>query len=82
MLGSLGLDYIDSGAQEVVFTPAVDSIEIPVRIIDDELLEGNEIFQVLLSIPSNPPSGLNPSQTASTATITILDDEGEKTECT
>lgn len=59
-----------------MFSPSDESFEIPINVIDDGIFEGNEPFQVSLSIPDNPPFGLNPSQTASTATITILDDEG------
>lgn len=78
----LGEDYIDSGVMELVFTPSDDSFEIPLRTLDDTLFEENEQFLISLSIPSNPPARLNPSQTASSAVITILDNEGKKTALT
>ena len=63
---------------QMTLTPADDSVEFPVTIIDDTLVEANESFQIVLSIPDNPPSGLSASLTTSTTTITIIDDEGTK----
>ena len=74
----IGLDYDESSITQVTLTPADDSVEFPLAIIDDTLVEANELFQIVLSIPDNPPFGLSASLTASTTTITIIDDEGTK----
>lgn len=61
----------------MVFTPADNSLEISVMTLNDTIFEDNEQFEIILSIPANPPSGLRASQTAAVTTITILDDEGK-----
>lgn len=72
-----GEDYVFTTEDKVVFTPADNSFELSVMTLNDTLFEDNEEFQIILSIPTNPPSGLRASQTAATSTITILDDEGK-----
>ena len=57
----------------LTLNPEDASIPVPISIIADNRLEGNEVFQASLSIPNNPPSGLGPSM-VSTASITIIDD--------
>ena len=59
----------------LTLNPEDATIPVPVSIMSDVILEDNELFIGSLSIPVNPPSGLGPSATASTTTITILDDE-------
>ena len=72
-----GEDYSFTSEGLVVFTPADNSLEVSVMILNDTLFEENEDFQISLSIPTNPPSGLRASQTAAVTTITILDDESK-----
>ena len=69
-----GVDYVGS-SMLLTLNPEDTSVPVPVSIISDMILEGNEIFLGSLSIPVNPPLGLGPSATASTTTINILDDE-------
>ena len=74
---SPGMDYFINDTEfAFIFTPTDDSFEIPVIILDDQILESNEDFQLTLSTPTNPPSGLQILSTASSATIRIIDNEG------
>lgn len=66
------MDYIGD-SMLLTLNPEDASIQVPITIISDNRLEGNEIFLGSLSTPNNPPSGLGPSM-VSTATITIIDD--------
>ena len=68
----VGVDYIGD-SMLLTLNPEDASIQVPITIISDNRLEGNEIFLGSLSIPNDPPSGLEPSM-VSTATITIIDD--------
>ena len=68
----VGVDYIGD-SMLLTLNPEDASIQVPITIISDNRLEGNEIFLGSLSTPNNPPSGLGPSM-VSTATITIIDD--------
>ena len=70
----VGVDYIGN-SMALTLNPEDASMTVPVSIISDMILESDEQFLGSLSIPVDPPSGLGPSATASTATITISDDE-------
>ena len=61
----------------VTLNPEDSSVVIPIGIIPDQIVEGNELFLGALNIPINPSDGLRSSTTAATTTITILDDESE-----
>lgn len=67
----------DGNNMIVIFNPEDDSIQIPVTINDDTIVEADETFQIILSIPDDPPSGLGLSTTSSSTVITIFDDESE-----
>ena len=69
-----GMDYIGN-SMLLTLNPEDNSVPVPVSIIPDMILEGDEIFLGSLHIPVNPPLGLGRSATASTTAISILDDE-------
>ena len=71
-----GDDY-STTQMSVTLNPEDVSVQVNVVIIDDDILEINEEFQAILSIPADPPSGLNPSPTAGTTVIFIIDNEGK-----
>jgi len=67
------IDY-KSGPYEVRIPTGQTSVQFTVNIIDDNILEGNEIFILTIdpsSIPSDIAAG-NPNQT----TVTIVDNDG------
>ena len=67
-------DY-NSGPYNVTFPAGVTSVSFDVTIIDDNILELNEQFDLTI-ISSSLPNGFtvdNPSQ----ATVTIIDDDSE-----
>ena len=61
----------------VTLNPDQSSVVIPIDIINDTIVEGDEQFLGALNIPVDPPDGLRSSTTAATTTINILDDESK-----
>jgi hypothetical protein len=58
------------------FAPTESRLSIPVNIIDDQILELNEQFQLQLSVgPSDPPTG-HGLGTIQSALIQIIDNDG------
>ena len=67
-----GQDY-NSGQYNITFVVGVSSVSFDISIIDDEILEHNESFNLgLCSLPDNVIVG-NVSQ----ATVTIMNDESK-----
>ena len=69
-----GVDYY-SGPYTVTFGAGITRVSFNVTIIDDNMLEPNEQFDLTI-ISSSLPNGFtvdNPSQ----ATVTIVDDDSE-----
>ena len=66
-----GADYGDFGWTTLTFAAGETSKTLPVSIVDDTLVEGDETFQVLLG---NPAGGATLG-TTSTSTVTIKDDD-------
>ncbi len=59
---------------EIDFSPDEQNIFIPVSIIEDDILEAVEQFQLILAVPTNaPPYSLETTFTI----VSILDNEGE-----
>ncbi len=70
-----GMDFTTLTLPLVIdFSPDEQNISIPVTIIEDDILEAVEQFQLTLGIPNNVPQYL--LGTAAT-TVSILDNEGE-----
>ena len=67
-------DYADPDRQ-LTFGPGNMFVDIEITIVDDLLVEGLDIFRLLLSIPEQRVN-LNPNTTQ----ISILDDDGRQ-EC-
>ncbi|MES9971161.1 MAG: Calx-beta domain-containing protein [Candidatus Thiodiazotropha sp.] len=65
-----GLDYI-SDAKTLHFLSGETKKQIRVELIDDEIFEGNETFQLLLTPVSDSATIVEPA----TTTVTILDDD-------
>ena len=59
-------------ALTLTFNPNNTCVDIPVPIIDDEICEDDEMFFGEISNPSDSDVTLNPT----TATVTIMDNEG------
>ena len=68
------MDY-DSGPYNILFSAGQTSVKFNVSIIDNDLLEDNETFNLTI-IPSSLPSKVNTSNPAQ-VTVTIVDDEGK-----
>lgn len=70
-------DYI-SVDDSVTFEPQPDGQSSPqctdIAIVNDNLLEGDEIFMVEIQ---NPSQGVSPDPMASSATVTITNDDGK-----
>ena len=60
----------------IEFAPLESRINIPLTIIEDDILESRESFLLLLSIPVDPPIGYGLG-THSTANVHIDDNERE-----
>ena len=69
-----GVDY-DSGIYNVVIPAGQTSVPFDVPINDDDILEGNEDFDLTI-IRNTLPDGVTRGNPAS-ATVTIVDDEGK-----
>ncbi len=57
------------GGVVVQFSPSQLSVDVPVTILDDSVVEANENFFGLLTNPVGDPVNLNPDR----ATVTIND---------
>ena len=70
-------DYI-SVDDSVTFEPQPDGQSSPqcidIAIVNDDLLEGDEIFMVEIQ---NPSQGVSPDPMASSATVIITNDDGK-----
>lgn len=64
------IDYV-SAAGSVSFQPGETEKQIQIDLIDDDLYEGNETFQLLISAVSEGATIAEPA----TTTVTILDDD-------
>ena len=61
---------------QLVFAPTESRLPIPLNIIDDQILELNEQFQLQISVgQSDPPTGHGLGDIQS-ALVQILDNEG------
>ena len=69
-----GCDYSGLNEVEITFGPAIDSIIYQIPITNDEILEAEESFTVLLSVPSTE-RGVVLGQ--SSATVVITDDDSQ-----
>jgi len=69
-----GVDY-DSGIYTVTFLAGETSVPFDIPINDDDLVEGNEDFDLTI-IRNTLPDGVTRGNPGS-ATVTIVDDEGE-----
>ena len=67
-----GLDYTAVGAS-IVIPANTTLVTIPVSVLDDNLLEGNETVVITLNSTNNPVTIGSPS----TATVTIADDPAD-----
>ena len=67
-----GVDY-DSGRYTATFPAGVTSVPFDVPINDDNILEGNEDFSVII-LPDTLPAGVTSGDPGS-ATVTIVDDD-------
>ena len=67
-----GEDY-DSGPYRVKFNPGMTEVALDVSIVDDNVLEGNENFNLTVNI-SSLPSRVNVGDPGQ-ATVTIVDDD-------
>ena len=72
MSSTAGSDYTQPGVTTVTFDPDQTSASYPVTILDDTNIEDTEIFTATLSTTG---SGVTIGD--DTATVTILDDDGE-----
>ena len=69
-----GCDYSGLNEVEITFGPAIDSRIYHILITSDEILEAEESFTVLLSVPSTE-RGVVLGQ--SSATVVITDDDSQ-----
>ena len=61
---------------ELVFATTESRLPIEFSIMDDDILENTEMFELIISIPgTNPPTGYGIG-TIQSAVIDILDSEG------
>ena len=69
-----GKDY-DSGSYSVKFDSGITEVTLNVSIIDDDILEGNEKFNLTVNVSSLPNKVIvsDPGQ----ATVTIVDNDGK-----
>jgi hypothetical protein len=67
-----GVDYESLSSFPVTFSPGVTAGRVRIPIINDDIVEGNELFRVLL-MSTNP--GVLVTQ--DTATVGIIDTDGE-----
>ena len=70
-----GVDYNNSGPYTVQFNVGLTRVLLTVSIYDDNILEGNETFNLSIgtsSLPSRVTIG-NPGETM----VTILDNDGK-----
>ncbi|KAJ7353940.1 hypothetical protein OS493_031080 [Desmophyllum pertusum] len=74
-----GQDFIGISNRQITFTSGEGQISVPIMIIDDSEVEGEESFVVHLRLlgPSRPSATLGPK---SDVTITIVDDDQQPTE--
>lgn len=71
------MDYDFDETLQLEFSPDVDQISIPFSIREDLIVERNEMFSLIISVPANPGSNYSVLSNADTAVITIQDDDGE-----
>ncbi len=67
-----GLDYVLVINMPIILSAGIQTINIPVDLINDPIFENNEIFQSTLTITS----GERVSLSSSTADATIFEDDG------
>ncbi len=75
-----GVDYVNTppSAAATTFSPNDNILPIVIEILDDSDPEQMESFELVLAIPSDPPSGLGLSLDGLDITrVVILDDESE-----
>ncbi len=65
-------DYVDVTTMTLTFDSGIDTIRVDIPIVDDNLCEADEIFQVNLAT-ADPDVNLDPA----TGFVTIIDDDGE-----
>ncbi len=73
--GGVGIvpdDYVDIQGMVLNFNSGVDTIQVNIPIVDDNLCEADEIFQLNLAT-TDPDVNLNPA----TGFVTIKDDDGK-----
>ncbi len=67
-----GVDYISVINMPIILSAGIQTINIPVELINDPIFENNEMFQGTLTIVSGERVSLSPG----TANATIIEDEG------
>ncbi len=68
-----GVDFTTPlGGVVIQFSPSQLSVDVPVTILDDSIVEANESFFGLLTNPVGEPVNLNPDRT--TVNINDIDD--------
>ncbi len=67
-----GLDYTSIINMPIILSAGMQSINIPVDLINDLMFENNEMFQAILTIVSGERVSLSPG----TADATIIEDDG------
>ncbi len=67
-----GMDYISVINMPIILSAGIQTINIPVELINDPIFENNEMFQGTLTIVSGKRVSLSPG----TANATIIEDEG------
>ncbi len=70
--GNFPDDYVDVTSMILTFNSVVDTIQVNIPIVDDNLCEADDIFQVNLAT-ADPDVNLNPA----TGFVTIKDDDGK-----
>jgi hypothetical protein len=67
------VDFVAIVSQPVIFTSGDTSKQLTVRILDDNIVEANEVFNLSLTTEAGSPLAVG---TPGTALITINDDDG------
>lgn len=70
-------DYVfpRSGYIRVIFPAGIVSVSVPIRLIDDEIIEGTEYFNVSI-VDVSLPHGVTVAGSPS-ASVNILDDDSK-----
>lgn len=71
-----GVDADVPSGFQLLFTPTDTQMSVDFELFEDNLVEPNEFFTFVLSLPADPPPGYSQS---GTATVNILDDDCEQT---